>query len=217
MRLKSGISGLDELIEGGFPDPSIVLIYGPPGAGKSIFSLQFLMFGAKEGEHGLYITTLSEKFNWMLPFMSKFRFFEREHFENGMITYMDVGSEVKDEDAELLSKMKEMIVKVMPSRIVIDPINPLKAYMSNYREFLFDLVDMLKNWGGTAIITSEIGNGYEDEMYMADGIVELIMKHEGDVIRRYVRVLKMRGTNHSLSLHPLSIDERGMAVLKANY
>lgn len=218
MRIKSGIRGLDELIEGGFPDPSIILVYGPPGAGKSIFSLQFLMEGAANGEKGLYITTLSEKFNWMIRFMSRFEFFNREFFENGSIGYVDIGEDIRDEDSTIISKIKEEIAISMPKRIVIDPINPIQEYIPSYREFLFDLVDLLKKWDSTVIMTAEKKErSYDEEMYMADGIIEMIMQSEGEVIRRYIRVIKMRGTNHSLSMHPLSIDESGMSVLRANF
>ncbi len=218
MRIKTGIPGLDELIEGGFPDPSIVLAYGAPGAGKSIFSLQFLMNGAASGEKGLYITTLSEKFNWMVRFMSRFEFFKQEYFENGSINYVDIGEYIRDEDSTMISKIKEEITVIMPKRIVIDPINPIQEYIPAYREFLFDLVDLLKKWDATVVLTSEKKDRkFDEEMYMADGIIELIMQSEGEVIRRYIRVIKMRGTNHSLSMHPLSIDEHGMSVLRANF
>ncbi len=217
MRIKSGIPGLDPLMEGGFVDPSIVLVNGPPGAGKSIFSLQYLMYGVSQGERGLYITTLSEKFEWMARFMSDFEFFKREYFEDNMLIYEDISDKIKTESSTLIRSLMDTITETMPKRIVIDPVNPLREYMPNYREFLFDLVDMLKKWGATVIMTSEQDFKTEEERYMADGIIELMMKTEGDVIRRYIRIIKMRGTNHSLSVHPMSITESGISVLKANF
>jgi len=55
-RVKTGISGLDNLLEGGFPKGYCVLVSGTPGTGKTIFGLQYLCNGAKEGEKGLYIS-----------------------------------------------------------------------------------------------------------------------------------------------------------------
>ncbi len=217
MRLKTGISGLDPLIDGGFPDPSIILVHGPPGAGKSIFSLQYLMYGAVQGEKGLYVTTLSEKFGWMVRFMSDFEFFKRSYFEEELIKYEDISELIKTESSSIIRRLGEVVAKTMPKRIVIDPINPLREYMPNYREFLFDLVEMLKKWGATVLITAETDYKIDDEKYMADGIIELIMKAEGEVIRRYVRVVKMRGTNHTLAIHPLSITDAGISVLRANF
>ena len=55
-RVKTGIPGFDELIEGGIPKGFNVLLVGQPGAGKTIFGLQYLVNGAMQGENGLYIS-----------------------------------------------------------------------------------------------------------------------------------------------------------------
>ena len=55
-RVPTGIHGLDEIIEGGFIEGSVILVSGGPGAGKSIFGLQFIYRGAVDGEPGIYIT-----------------------------------------------------------------------------------------------------------------------------------------------------------------
>src|SRR5215471_9415537 len=58
-RLSTGIEGLDDILEGGFPAQRMYLIEGEPGTGKTTLALHFLMEGARKGEPGLYIT-LSE-------------------------------------------------------------------------------------------------------------------------------------------------------------
>jgi circadian clock protein KaiC len=40
-RAPSGIYGLDEVIEGGFPRGSLIIVTGNPGTGKTVFSAQF--------------------------------------------------------------------------------------------------------------------------------------------------------------------------------
>lgn len=54
-RVATGINGFDELVEGGFPKKSSILITGPPGSGKSIFAMQYLYNGAVNGENGVYV------------------------------------------------------------------------------------------------------------------------------------------------------------------
>ena len=56
MRVKTGINGLDELIEGGFPEKSTILVSGTPGTGKTLFCLQYIHKGLELGESGIYIT-----------------------------------------------------------------------------------------------------------------------------------------------------------------
>ncbi|MEM1586946.1 MAG: ATPase domain-containing protein [Candidatus Bathyarchaeia archaeon] len=54
-RTSSGIIGLDDLIGGGFPRGSLIILAGNPGAGKTIFSACFLYNGIiNYGEKGVY-------------------------------------------------------------------------------------------------------------------------------------------------------------------
>lgn len=55
-RVKTGIKGFDELVEGGFPRGFNILITGSPGTGKTIFGQQFLYNGAMEGHPGIYVS-----------------------------------------------------------------------------------------------------------------------------------------------------------------
>jgi KaiC/GvpD/RAD55 family RecA-like ATPase len=54
-RVSTGIDGLDQLLEGGFPKGRSVLITGEPGTGKTIMTLQFLADGLARGEKGIYV------------------------------------------------------------------------------------------------------------------------------------------------------------------
>src|SRR5437879_11782620 len=58
-KARSGISGLDDILSGGFSREHVFLVEGAPGTGKTTVALQFLMEGARSGEKCLYIT-LSE-------------------------------------------------------------------------------------------------------------------------------------------------------------
>lgn len=56
-RTPTGIPGFDELVGGGFPTNSTILICGGPGCGKTIFCMQYLINGImKFNESGLYVT-----------------------------------------------------------------------------------------------------------------------------------------------------------------
>ncbi len=220
-RTPSGIGGLDSLIEGGFPVPSVMLVSGPAGSGKTTFAFQFLLEGARRGERGLYISTLSERTEWMLRFMSTYEFFDPKYIEDGTIVYEDIGKELGTMDTmKLIIKINEIIAETVPQRIVIDPINVVNNFVEDYRQFLFELVTLLKNWSGVALLTGEVkGNeAYpEDPGYTADGIINLLMRTEDNVIKRYIQILKMRGTHHSMSVHPLEITAKGVEVLKARF
>ncbi|HHE04503.1 MAG TPA: recombinase, partial [candidate division WOR-3 bacterium] len=55
-RIKTGISGLDEMLNGGLISGRPYIVTGSPGAGKTILGMQFLMEGAKNREKGMYIS-----------------------------------------------------------------------------------------------------------------------------------------------------------------
>ena len=58
-RIPTGVEGLDDILGGGVTANRLYLVEGTPGTGKTTFSLQFLLEGARRGEPGLYVT-LSE-------------------------------------------------------------------------------------------------------------------------------------------------------------
>ena len=56
-RIKTGVKGFDELVQGGIPEGYNVLLSGSPGTGKTIFGMEFLKNGAlRFNEPGLFIT-----------------------------------------------------------------------------------------------------------------------------------------------------------------
>lgn len=59
-QVASGIKGLDKIIDRGFLRPSVVLIAGTAGTGKTTFVMQSLFNAAKNEEVCMYITALSE-------------------------------------------------------------------------------------------------------------------------------------------------------------
>jgi len=98
-RVKSGIPGLDEKIGGGIPNNSVILLYGPPKCGKTIFSMQFFNEGLKREEPGLYVTSncsVAQLKQSMLSFKISLANYEQK----GFVFYVDLfsirGGETKD-------------------------------------------------------------------------------------------------------------------------
>lgn len=222
VRISSGISGLDEMIEGGFPFPSVVLVAGSAGTGKTTFGLKFLSEGVRKGEQGLYFTTLSEPTQWMLRYASQFDFLNPDDFGD-KIVYQDLGQVLRGAGPEdLLNIIEEKISEVLPQRIVIDPISVIGSLLQgDYRSFLFDLANRLKNWNATTVMSGEVNPGelYPGELaYAADGVILLLMAEEEGARRKYLEVLKMRGTNHSTGKRSMDINRgEGIVVLRSRF
>src|SRR6188768_2838812 len=60
-RVATGVEGLDDIIDGGFPQGHLYLLEGETGTGKTTIGLQFLLEGARRGERGLFITLSSSR------------------------------------------------------------------------------------------------------------------------------------------------------------
>lgn len=56
-RIDTGVAGLNSILLGGIPKGMLIMVTGPPGSGKTIFSRQFLYQGLIEKEHSILLST----------------------------------------------------------------------------------------------------------------------------------------------------------------
>ena len=217
-RVKSGINGMDEMMRGGFPFPSTILVAGSAGTGKTTFALQFLAQGVREGEQCIFFTTLSEPTQWMLRFVTHFTFLDKDSFGR-QIKYVDLGPFLrKERDPEkLLAFIDDQISEHMPQRIVIDPVSVIGGMIkTDYRMFLYDLSTHPKNWRAVSILTGEVmpNEPYPVEIsYIVDSVILLSLGLTSEGTRRkYLEILKMRGTQHTTGQHLMDVSQDGITV-----
>jgi len=217
-RVESGIPGLDEMIEGGFPLPSSILVAGEPGTGKTTMTVQSLFHGAKAGETGMYLTGISEP-NWVVQkFLSSFSFFDQSLVEMGRVVFIDMGDAMRRNPDEVLNALKGEVERYSPNRLVVDPITVMRIAIESqkkYREFLHDFTTFMKAFNCITFLTSEMS--YADiphslEGYMADSILVLSYPKEENARRKYMEVLKMRGTKHLTGEQAVDINRGGVVI-----
>ncbi len=236
-RVKTGIKGLDGLIEGGFPKGRSVLLSGGCGTGKTIFGVEYVYKGAKEfREPGVYVT-LDERpdlirqdclrFGWDLKKLEEENMLQ---IIDGSVTKLGLPSEEEfslpstgfDVDKLLLEIMR-VIKRMGAKRVVLDSIPSLGFNFENdsdIRNTVLKLSYMLARSGATALLISEAQEGenkygkYGIEEYVVDGVIVLHYMSTGTQSNRTLHIRKMRSTKHSEDLHPLTIDEKGITVHK---
>ncbi len=230
MRIRTGIHGFDEIVQGGLIPDRVYIIAGPPGAGKTTFGSQFLVQGAKEGERGLYVSLTEDPRN-IIEDMSSFSFNIKRYTLAGMILFIDMGplsiqylNAVKNKDsfkgtyAQEVFKKISSIVKIKGiKRIVIDSVLTLR-YGSGSKEDqnkeIARFFRSLKDLKATSLILSEMTDlsNYSPEHYMAHGVIFLHNFLNGNKMVRALQVIKMRGTKHDCDMHRMEISVDGVKV-----
>lgn len=224
-RVPTGIPGFDELIQGGIPEGASVLVGGGPGAGKTIFAMQYIYEGARSyNDPGLYVTLETglkditwnmASFNWDIKTLQDKNMMKiyRLNFGNTR----DV-NQVQEQVEKELAIITKMVDSIDAKRLVIDSVTAFGVWLSEQgplRHMLFEFVNRLKETGCTTVLTSEIQgedrnkfSAFGVEEFVVDGVVALYFTPPN----RSIFVRKLRGTNHSKSVHAFDIVENGIEV-----
>lgn len=220
-RIKSGITGLDEFIQGGFPLPSVLLVLGEPGTGKTTFGMQSIFQAASNGERAIYMTGIAEPVFMIKKFMSNYKFFDETFIENGKVQFWDLGTSIQTMGPKkALDAITDIVRETKVSRVIIDPLPLAQLFSSqvDYRRYLYDFLTELRNLNVFTIIVGEKADesAADLEAYMVDAVVILYLKTLDNplVYKNLMRIRKMRGTNHTRDVLSVEINENGLTILK---
>ncbi len=230
-RIKTGIPGFDEILNGGIPKRNVVLLSGGPGTGKSIFGQQYLWSGLQKGEPGILVT-LEEHPVQVRINMKQFGWDVRKYENEGLFAIVDaftagIGEAAKREryvvrdptDVGLLiDVLREAIRDTGAQRVVVDSVSTLYLTKPSVaRSIVLQLKKVLSGMGTTSILVSQVsvterGFGGPGVEHAADGIVRLDLDEiNGELVRSLI-IWKMRGTKHSMRRHPFEITDKGIIV-----
>lgn len=222
-RIRTGIPGLDKLIEGGLVSNSVNLLSGGTGTGKTIFGMQFLFYGAKDlNEKGVYIS-FEESEEELKADASEIGF----NFEelSGKVKFVYIPPY---NITNFLNVLKEEILMFDPKRVVIDSISALVMPMEDdfeRRKQVFKVKESLKSLNCTSLLISEVPaegsdselagrfSRFEIEEFLCDSVIVLYYAGIGGESDRAIRVIKMRRTAHERGPVPMEIGRFGMRVL----
>jgi KaiC/GvpD/RAD55 family RecA-like ATPase len=243
-RVSTGIAGLDELVDGGYPRGRSILVSGEPGSGKTTFGLQFLLDGiVNHKENGVLVTLMEEPKDILLENAKELGFDLAKYEGEGSLRILDV-SPVRvvvdremtyaipgEESAlgakgfhvgELISVINKNIMEANAKRVVIDSITPFVLSRRDPFETRYDITTIIRTLGAalvTALLTSENVQGPEHrvpvglESFLTDGVISLRSVSEGTQERkRYIEILKMRGSTHSLKRVEYEITNTGIQL-----
>ena len=234
-RMTTGIAGLDELLQGGYPKGSITLVSGTPGTGKTIVCFQYINAGIANQEKCLFLTS-DERIQNLMFQASKFGFDFSPAMEHGLLKFMHLDLEKHSVHKE----MEEEIRNGHYNRVVLDSLTPLSEVpiwvvnrgtelippqggavnapfpiesIQATRMHVRRLLSILESDACTALVTSEIAEGSRNlsrdsvSEFLVDGI--LLLDLDPSMDRRKLTIRKMRGTKHTLKPRDIEINSKG--------
>lgn len=219
-RVKTGIIGLDPLIGGGFKPDSTNLVAGGPGTLKTIFALQFLVEGLKNGEAAIYIT-FEEKKKTLYEDMLEFGWDLEKYEKEGKFVLLEYKPEqVKKILTEGGGIIESTVEQIKAKRLVIDSITSFSLLYKDEltkKESALTLFDFIEKWGCTALLTAQ-DEAPDEEIVSAamefevDGIIILYHIKRSGKRRRAIEILKMRGTKIPEKTMAIDISNKGIIV-----
>lgn len=213
-RVKSGIEGLDNFMEGGFPKSSNIVLSGLPGTGKTLFGMAYIAEGCRNNEKCLYITVEQSpeaiikqaiQFNWNFTEWQKQGSLKIAHFDF-----------LKPISKKMLENILEDVENDQYDRVVIDSISAIAhaPIPISYLEFL-ELFDKTTKKGITTVCIAQ-----KDERkptnkmleYIGDGLLSFGREILGDTSNRTIEIEKLRWTKINDVPHRFEFTDNGILI-----
>ena len=224
--LSTGIDGLDNILNGGFPAKRVYLIQGDPGVGKTTMALKLLLHGAANGESVLYVT-LSEtrdeiegvaaSHGWSL---APLHIHEMANADDGPADRTEntlfVPAEV--ELGERMRSLLDLIDRLKPRRVVIDSCSELRLLAGTPLRFRRQILalkrDLVQRNCTMFLLENALEKGGDVLLQsLVHGVLELeqlapLYGRE----RRRLRILKLREVKYRGGYHDFHIETGGIVV-----
>ncbi len=233
VRVETGVQGLDDMLGGGVPEKSIILLCGGPGVGKTIMTLQYMMAAVNRDEPVVYVT-LEEPMDKKIKNATAFGWDIAKAEEDDMVEVLDIymiphsQGLVEPIDRRkgkiqfsIESEIETAVKRVSAKHIIIDPVTSILVHesRSGKKRFLIgQLFETIRRLDCSAIITSEglpNANDFYMEQFLSDGVFLLGKDMRDYNLIKTIRIDKMRGIDFDDQPRRYVITSRGFQVFNS--
>jgi len=199
-RIPTGISGLDELLDGGFPVSFLISVSGEPGSGKTIFGLQFLLGSQDKG----MLFTFDEDASQLRKHAFQFGCDLSKSVKSGHIL-------IFNQKTICVQDILDRIIENKPKRVVIDSV-AANCPDSDEPTAWYPLIAELKRSGATCLLITRCNENGKSNVFesRSDGAIHLEMAISKDQWERFIIIRKMRATPLERVRIPFRITDKGI-------
>ena len=220
-KIRSGIYGLNPLLDGGVNENSTTVVIGRSGVGKTTLATQFIRRGLQEGQEGVFVSLDENKEQIIREAVEMGWSDILDYLDKELLVFIDASGR---EFSNFIRKELPAFVadwKGSNARFVIDPLTPVLWSTKDLYEQRDLIGYMLKQTRkvGTVLCTLE-EHGQADlagpetviPMYLADCVIHL--KYDSDEANpsRRLKIVKCRNSRHSQAPHAYEI-VRGLGIV----
>ncbi len=213
-KIRTGIFGLNPLLDGGFNEHSTTVVIGASGAGKTTFATQFLRRALVEGQEGIFVSLDENKEQIIREAVEMGWSDILDYLDDELLVFIDASGR---EFSNFIRKELPAFVddwRGANARIAIDPLTPVMWTTKDpydQRDLIGFMLKETRKVGTVLATLEEHGpgdlTGAETiiPMYLADSVIHLRYRPlEGPNSRR-LKIVKARSTRHSELSHPYHI------------
>jgi circadian clock protein KaiC len=215
-RVPSGITGLDEILKGGFLEGGVYIVQGAPGTGKTILGNEVCFRHAAAGGRAAYVTLLAEMHTRMLQHLRSMAFFNEALIPEALY-YISAFHTLESAGLKgLIDVLRREIKGHAASLLMLDGLVAAQESAQSDREFKKFINEIQAHAGAydctVLLLTSSGLHTVSAEHTMVDGVIELEDKLFGVRPERSLTVRKFRGSGFLRGRHAFRITAEGIKL-----
>jgi circadian clock protein KaiC len=218
--ISTGSDGLDKMLGGGILPGSSVFICGAPGSGKTVLAQQMAYKVAAAGGDVLYlyVSGFSESSVNRVRALQSFAFFDPSAY-NIQVSYQDLEPAIRSQQMQDVAMyLAGLLTRTNPKMIIVDSMKAVLdriEHAAAAHSAMLAITDYASKHNKVSLLVGEyeVDDIARHKVFsIVDGVILLTAHYQSPDGKRYARIAKMRGCEHSSEPEEFQISISGLQV-----